>query len=268
MRGVREVMRILHTGDIVGSPGRAAFARVVPRMRQAGEVDFVVANGENAAGGRGLTPSLAEEIFAAGADVITLGDHAWDQKELAPYLEKEPRIVRPANFAPTCPGRGWVRVDTPLGPVTVLQVIGRVFMHPADCPFRAADELLRKPGLRAPVIVAEIHAEATSEKIAFGRFVEGRVSAVAGTHTHVQTSDEKILPGGTSYITDLGMTGPGDSVLGRDVASVLARFQSGMPTRFGVARRGVALEGVLVEVDDRSGKALSVRRVREPVDDV
>ena len=236
-------------------------------MRQAGEIDFVVANGENAAGGRGLTPALAEEIFAAGADVITLGDHAWDQKELAPHLEKEPRIVRPANFAPDCPGQGWVRVDTPHGPVTVLQVIGRVFMNPADCPFRTADVLLKKPGLRAPVIIAEIHAEATSEKIAFGRFVDGRVSAVAGTHTHVQTSDEKILPGGTSYITDLGMTGPQDSVLGRDVESVVKRFVSGMPGRFGVARKQVALEGVVVEVDARTGRAQSVRRVREWVDD-
>lgn len=251
----------------MGSPGRMAFARVVPRMRQAGEVDFVVANGENAAGGRGLTPSLAEEIFAAGADVITLGDHTWDQKELAPHLEHEPRIVRPANFAASCPGRGWVRVDTPLGAVTVLQVIGRVFMGPADCPFLAADALLKTPGLRAPVIIAEIHAEATSEKIAFGRYLDGRVTAVAGTHTHVQTSDEKILPGGTSYITDLGMTGPGDSVLGRDVDSVIKRFVTGMPTRFGVARRQVAIEGVLVDVDERSGRARSVKRVRELVDD-
>lgn len=260
-------MRILHSGDIVGSPGRMAFARVVNQMKAAGEIDFVVANGENAAGGRGLTPSLAEEIFAAGADVITLGDHTWDQKDLAPHLDKEPRIVRPANFAPDCPGRGWVRVDTPHGPVTVLQVIGRVFMNPSECPFRTADELLKSPKLRAPVVIAEIHAEATSEKIAFGRFVEGRVSAVAGTHTHVQTSDEKILPGGTSYITDLGMTGPTDSVLGRDVESVVKRFVSGMPTRFGVARKQVALEGVVIEVDERSGRAKAVRRIREFVDD-
>ena len=255
-------MKILHVGDIVGSPGRLAFARVVQRLKTDEKVDVIVANGENAAAGRGITPGLCEELFAAGAHVVTLGDHTWDQKELAPWIDREPRVVRPANFAPGCPGRGCTTVDTPAGRVTVLQVIGRVFMPPADCPFRVADELLKRTDL-AKVIVAEIHAEATSEKIAFGRHLEGRVTHVAGTHTHVQTSDDAVLPKGTSYITDLGMTGPKDSVLGREVAPVLRKFLTGMPVKMDVAVNDVVLEGVIVTVDPATGRASKIKRVRE-----
>lgn len=260
-------MRILIVGDMVGSPGRTAFARVVGLMRQKGEVDFVVANAENAAGGRGITGALAREILDAGADVITLGDHAWDQKDLAAFLEKEPRVLRPANSAPACPGRGWITVDTPGGRVTVLSVVGRVFMAPHfDCPFRTADQVLKPDAGLGKVIIVDVHAEATSEKIALGRYLDGRVSAVVGTHTHVQTSDETILPKGTAYLTDLGMTGPHDGVLGREVAPVLKRFTTGMPAPFDVATGDVRLEGLLVTVDAETGRAQKVKRVRERVE--
>lgn len=232
-------------------------------MRTEEQVDIVIANAENSAAGRGITPTLADELFAAGADVLTLGDHTWDQKEIMPYLDREPRIVRPANFAPGCPGRGVTTVDTPKGRLTVMSLIGRVFMPPADCPFRTADEILKKRDALGSVIFAEIHAEATSEKIAIGRYLDGRVTSVVGTHTHVQTSDEAILPKGTAYLTDLGMTGPKDSVLGRALDPVLKKFLTGLPTKFEVATNDVALEGVVVTVDAKTGRATKIKRIRE-----
>lgn len=259
-------MKILIVGDIVGSPGRTALARVVGQMRSAGEVDFVVANAENAAGGRGITPALAEDLFRAGADVLTTGDHVWDQKELAKHIDKEPRILRPANYPPACPGKGSITAETPAGRVTVIDLVGRVFMGPADCPFRTVDQILNAGGL-GKIVIVDLHAEATSEKIAMGRYLDGRVSAVVGSHTHVQTSDETILPKGTAYITDLGMTGPKDSVLGRDVESIIKKFITGMPTPFDVATKDVCLEGVLITVDDKTGKAAKIKRVREKIPD-
>lgn len=257
-------MKILYVGDIVGSPGRRAFTKIAARFRAEG-ADLVVANGENAAGGRGPTPDIAESLFEAGADVVTLGDHTWDQREIMPYLDTEPRIIRPANFSPRSHGRGMTTVETRQGPVSVAIFIGRVFMPPhADCPFRAADEVLKNKEALGKIILAEIHAEATSEKIAFGRYLDGRVSAIVGTHSHVQTSDERILPNGSAYITDLGMTGPKDSVLGREVEPVIQRFITGMPHRFGVASEDVALEGVLLEIDEHTGRAVSITRLREP----
>lgn len=256
------MINILHIGDIVGSPGRKAFARLITQYKQSGKADLVVVNGENAAGGRGITPSLAEELLAAGADVITLGDHTWDQKDIVSFLDREPRIIRPANFAEGCPGRGWTRVQTDHGPLTVLSLIGRVFMPAADCPFLTADRIL-KQHRGDGIVMAEIHAEATSEKIAMGRYLDGRVTSVAGTHTHVQTSDDTLLPKGTAYITDLGMTGPKDSVLGRDVDSVLRRFLTGMPTRFGVATEDVAVEGIRLTVNPQTGRAKKITRFRE-----
>lgn len=254
-------MRILHVGDINGSPGRQAFLKVAVPMKKKGEVDVIVANGENAAAGRGITPALVTELLDAGADVITLGDHAWDQKDLIPFIDLEPRLIRPLNFAPGTPGKGWIRIDTPQGTLTVVQVIGRVFMNPYDCPFRAFDQLLKMHSGLGPRILVEIHAEATSEKIAFGRYLEGRASAVAGTHTHVQTSDEIILPKGTAYITDLGMTGPKDSIIGREVEPVVRKFVTGMPVKMDMAKNSVALEGMIVEIDG-SGKATGVERIR------
>ena len=204
-------------------------------------------------------------MLGAGADVVTLGDHAWDQKDLIPYLDRESRVIRPLNFAPGCPGRGFVTMKTAWGDITVVQLIGRTFMRPYDCPFRAADALLSKePGL-GKVILVDMHAEATSEKIVIGRYLDGRVSVVAGTHTHVQTSDEAVLPKGTAYITDLGMTGGKDSSLGRDLPSVTRMFLTGMPGKWDTAKNDVVLEGLIATIDEATGKAKSVKRIREPV---
>jgi metallophosphoesterase (TIGR00282 family) len=259
-------MNILIAGDIVGGPGRLAFAAIVGRMKQAGQVDFVIGNAENAAGGRGLTPPLAAALFAAGADALTLGDHVWDQKEIVKALDREPRLVRPANYAPGCPGRGWSTFETPCGKVTLIALQGRVFMPPNDCPFRAADAILARGSADlGKIIVVDMHAEATSEKIALGRYLDGRVSAVVGTHTHVQTADDAILPKGTAYLTDLGMTGPKDSVLGRDVGAVLKKFLTGMPQQFEIATGDVRFEGLLVTVDEKTGLATKVKRVQEKI---
>ncbi|NQT91968.1 MAG: TIGR00282 family metallophosphoesterase [Lentisphaerae bacterium] len=255
-------MKILMVGDIVGSPGRTMFARVATRMKETGKVDVVVANAENAAGGRGITPRVADELLSGGADVLTLGDHTWDQKEIRSMLETSPRLIRPANFAPGCPGRGHTTVDVNGTGVTVINAIGRVFMKAHDCPFRTLDAILSGED-HGRVVLVDLHAEATSEKIVMGRYLDGRVSAVVGTHTHVQTSDETILPGGTAYITDLGMTGARDSALGRDLESVLSMFLTGMPCQFKTARDDVVLEGLLVDVDAVSGKTRKIRRIRE-----
>jgi metallophosphoesterase (TIGR00282 family) len=257
-------MNILMAGDIVGGPGRLAFAAVAGRMKQARQADFVIANAENAAGGRGITQPLAEALFAAGADAVTLGDHAWDQKELIKTIDREPRIVRPANYAPGCPGRGWSTFETPHGKITVISLQGRTFMPPSDCPFRAADVILGRGNADlGKIIVVDMHAEATSEKIAMGRYLDGRVSAVVGTHTHVQTADDAILPKGTAYLTDLGMTGPKDSVLGRDLAAVLKKFLTGMPQQFEIATGDVRCEGLLMTVDEKTGQATKVKRIQE-----
>jgi len=260
-------MKILFVGDIVGKPGRAIFARTIPVLRREGRVDFVVANAENSAAGRGPTPEIARALLESGADVLTLGDHAWDAREMVAGIDMEERIVRPENFSKGAPGRGWLRVETPEGPLTVVQLIGRTFM-PAeyDSPFAAIDRLLSGPLARDAAIVVDFHGEASSERMAMGRYLDGRVGALVGTHTHCQTSDETIFPGGTAYVTDLGMTGPKDSVLGREVEPVLKRFLTGVPHKFEVAKRDVALEGLVVDLDLRSGKARSVERVRERQD--
>jgi metallophosphoesterase (TIGR00282 family) len=255
-------MKILMVGDIVGEPGRRAFAWVAARMRHEGAVDFIVADAENAAGGKGLTGAVAEELFAAGADVLTLGDHAWDQKEIGAYLEREERVIRPANFAPGCPGRGLVTVRTDKAEVTVISLVGRVFMGPNDCPFRTVTALLEGAPAPCKVIIVEIHAEATSEKVVLGRYLDGRASCVAGTHTHIQTADEQVLPGGTAYITDLGMTGPSDSALGRDLESVTSMFLTGMPARFKLGSGGPVFHGAVVDVDEATGRARGIRRLR------
>jgi metallophosphoesterase (TIGR00282 family) len=255
-------MKLLLVGDIVGSPGRAAFKRAVADLKANQGADVVVANAENAAGGRGVTAAIARELFEAGADVLTMGDHAWDQRELQVFIQGERRLLRPANFAPGAPGQGSVVIDTAWGQVAVLCLVGRVFMKPYDCPFRAADGLLESLPPACGVRVVDFHAEATSEKVAMGRYLDGRVTCVAGTHTHVQTSDETVLPGGTAYITDLGMTGPRASVLGMDPATVLPTFVTGMPRTFKVASGPTVMEGMQVEVDRQTGKAKSVMRVR------
>lgn len=259
-------MKILMIADIVGGPGRRAAVHAVNRLRSDGSVDFVVANGENAAAGRGLTAGLAAELLEAGIDVITLGDHTWDQRDIVTALEKEPRIVRPVNFAPECPGRGWTTVPGPEGQsITVINAIGRVFLKPVDCPFRAVRRILDKEQGLGKIILVDFHAEATSEKIVSGRYFDGMVTAVVGTHTHVPTADERIFPKGTAYITDMGMTGPRDSSIGRELSAVTNSMLTGMPNKFDVAEKDVAMEGVIIDVDAATGKARKIRRVREPL---
>lgn len=255
-------MKILCIGDIVGSPGRRIFKTEIPRIRQENNLDAVIVNAENAAGGRGITAKIAEELFNAGADAITLGDHVWDQKETPALLEQEKRITRPGNVPSECPGRAWISISTPLGEIVIMNLMGRVFMQPVDCPFKKATELLSGPIPRNAMIICDFHAEATSEKIAMGWHLDGRVAAVFGTHTHVQTSDAKVLPNGTGYITDLGMTGPVNSVIGRDIVPVMRKFKTGMPAFFSVASGQAVMEGCLFDIDRQTLRAKSAQAVR------
>ena len=258
-------MRLLFLGDIVGRSGRRAVAAVVRRLRADDDVAFVIANGENASGGKGIDPETAEELFDAGVDVLTTGNHVWQNRTIVPYIEENARLLRPANFPQGVPGRGWV-VRTPRNgatPVAVVNLIGRVFMAPADCPFALAERAVAEVRNEARVIVVDMHAEATSEKVGMARFLDGRVSAVVGSHTHVQTADEGVLPGGTACLTDAGMCGPEDSILGMRTDQVLRRFRTQMPTRFEVATGPVIVQGAVIDVDETSGRATGIRRVRE-----
>ena len=259
-------MKILMIGDVVGSPGRRIFRREIPRLRKELGLAAVVVNAENCAAGSGLTASLAAEFFDSGADVITLGDHTWGQKEFAGQIGSLEKVVRPANFAPECPGRGWTLAVMPTFRFAVVNLQGRVFMNPVDCPFKAVDRVLAEIPKDVPVFI-DFHAEATSEKITFAHYVDGRVTAVVGTHTHVQTSDAFILPKGTAYLTDLGMTGPYISSIGRDLKPVTRRFVTGMPSRFDVAEGPCVLEGAVIEFDPSSAKAASIvtLRVRDEI---
>lgn len=259
-------MRILMIGDVVGSPGRKIFRREIPRIRAERDIGAVIVNAENCAAGSGLTAALAKEFFDAGADAITLGDHTWGQKEFAGQIGGLDRVVRPANFAAECPGKGWCIVQMPTFRFAVINMQGRVFMQSVDCPFKTLDRVLTEIPKDVPVFV-DFHAEATSEKITFGYFADGRVTAVVGTHTHVQTSDAIILPKGTAYLTDLGMTGPYISSIGRDLKPVTKKFVTGMPSRFDVAEGPSVLEGAIVEFDPVSKKASAIEtvRVREPL---
>ncbi|MFA5388567.1 MAG: TIGR00282 family metallophosphoesterase, partial [Candidatus Omnitrophota bacterium] len=238
-------MRILLIGDIVGSPGRDAVKKIVPKLRREKSIDFVIANAENAAGGSGITPEIADELLQNKVDVITSGDHIWKKKEIYDRLSKDKRILRPANYPEGCPGSGMTVASAGTGKkIAVINLLGRVFMHPIDCPFTAAEREIRNVDRRETnIILVDIHAEATSEKIAMARFLDGRVSAVFGTHTHVQTADEKIFPQGTAYITDLGMTGPQDSVIGRRHDAIVEHFITLMPKKFEVADKDVELQG-------------------------
>jgi metallophosphoesterase (TIGR00282 family) len=250
---------ILAIGDIVGKPGRKAVSQLLPGLRQQYGLKLVIANGENAAGGIGLTPETAQELLDAGVDVITSGNHIWAQKEIFPYLEGQMPIVRPLNYPPGVPGRGYIT----LGPVAVVNIMGRTFIGNLDCPFQAMDKLLAK--LKQPVIIVDFHAEATSEKVAMGRYLDGRVSAVLGTHTHVGTIDTQILAGGTAYVTDIGMTGPTDSVIGDDVNAVIQRFLTGVHHRLSVGKGKPVLNAVMVDIDDASGRARSIERIYREV---
>jgi metallophosphoesterase (TIGR00282 family) len=251
-------MRILVIGDIVGRPGRRVVTALVPALRRELAIDVVVANGENAAAGRGLTVNTAKEICAASVDVITSGNHIWDNQDIFPYLDTEAPVLRPANYPEETPGRGLVR----FGALTVINLMGRTFMYDIDDPFKAADRLLATVEPGTPILV-DMHAEATSEKIAMGWYLDGRVSAVIGTHTHVPTADQRLLPKGTAFVCDVGMCGPRDSIIGVEPEPVIRKFLTGMPARFNVAEKArmVQFNAVVIDIDDESGKARSIERV-------
>jgi metallophosphoesterase (TIGR00282 family) len=256
-------LKILFIGDVVGSPGRKIVAQALPRLIRRWELGLVVCNAENAAGGSGLTRKCHEELVEAGVDAFTLGDHVYRKDEVFDLFERTDTLCRPANFPPDAPGAEAALVEARDGTIVgVFTVLGRTFMRPVDCPFRAADRVLEGIGVRARVVVCDVHAEATSDKQLLGRYLDGRVSAVLGTHTHVATADEQILPGGTAYQTDVGMTGPYDSILGRRYDRVLAATLTFVPHSFDVASGDPRLCGALVEVDPASGRALAIRRVR------
>lgn len=250
-------MRILAIGDIIGRPGRSTVCRMLPGLRRTLGADLVIANGENLAGGIGLTPATADELLAAGVDVITSGNHVWAHREIIPYLDSEAPVLRPLNYPAGVPGRG----SLVAGGALVVSLIGRTFMDNYDSPFQAMDRLLEGPEKRPPVVIVDFHAEATSEKVAMGRYLDGRVSAVLGTHTHVGTIDARVLPNGTAYVTDIGMAGPTDSVIGDNADSVLERFLTILPHRFSIGKGPVVVNAVLVEVDDATGRALSIERI-------
>jgi metallophosphoesterase (TIGR00282 family) len=253
---------ILVVGDVIGRPGRRAVDTLLPRLRQQYGLDLVIANAENAAGGLGLTLATAKELLDAGVDVLTSGNHIWAQSEIIPYLDSEMPILRPLNYPPGVPGKGYLIT----GQTMVVNIIGRTFISNFDCPFRAMDKLLAELEPRPSVIIVDFHAEATSEKVAMGRYLDGRVSAVLGTHTHVGTIDAQILPQGTAYVTDIGMAGPIDSVIGDDAEAVLRRFLTMMPHRLSVGSGRTIFSAVVVGVDEKSGKATSIDRIYQEVE--
>ncbi len=250
--------RILFIGDIIGKPGRQVVADFVPAFREKQRVDLVIGNVENAAGGFGITPALAKDLFSF-LDVMTSGNHIWDKKEVYDYIEKEPRLIRPANFPPKNPGKGFFEKAN----VLVINLIGRVFMPHYDCPFRAIDALLSEKKKKGQIILVDMHAEATSEKQAMKHYLDGRVSAIVGTHTHVPTDDLELSPKGTAYVTDVGMTGPADSIIGMEKEEIIQKFLTQMPARFNVATGPSVLNAVLLEVDEETGKAHSITRIKE-----
>ena len=254
-------MLILAIGDVIGQPGRRALSRVLPDLKEQHGIDLVIANAENSAGGIGVTPTTADEMLDAGVDVLTSGNHVWAHKDILPYLDGEVPLLRPLNYPAGVAGRGYLIK----GKTAVVNLIGRTFMTSLDCPFRAMDKLLSQLPSEVKIIVIDFHAEATSEKMAMGHYLDGRVSAVLGTHTHVGTIDAQILPRGTAYVTDIGMTGPSDSVIGDDVQSVLQRFLTGIPNRLAVGHGKVTLTAILVKVDDETGKAVSIERINREV---
>jgi len=254
-------LRILVIGDIVGRPGRKAVKETLQTIRQELRIDMIIANGENAAGGNGITCEIAKDLFGYGVDVLTMGNHVWDKRDIIPYIDKENRIVRPANYPPGTPGKGVGLYSINGENVCVVNISGRVYLPSLDCPFRTVDSILKELDGKVKIIIVDFHAEATSEKVAMGWYLDGRVSAVVGTHTHIQTADERVLPQGTAYITDLGMTGPMNSVIGvrRDLA--LEKFLTQMPVRFEVANGPYQFNAVVIEINEETGKAGSIERI-------
>jgi metallophosphoesterase (TIGR00282 family) len=259
------MLTVLFLGDIVGEPGRAAVIGRLPQLKEKHALDFIIVNGENAAGGRGITGKITIDLLRAGVSVITTGDHIWDQKEIAAFLNLEPRLLRPLNYPDGAPGSGSIVLETAKGKIGVINVQARTFMQPIlENPFRALEATVTKMREETSNIIVDAHGETTSEKIAFGRFLDGKVSAVIGTHTHVQTADEQIFPGGTAFMCDAGMCGPVNSILGRAIGPIMNRFISNLPAPFPVASGEVRLRGALIEIDETTGRALRITRVDEP----
>ncbi len=261
-------MKILFIGDIVGSPGRRAVNKLLPGLKEEHALDFIIANAENASGGSGIIPKVAEELFDSGVDLLTSGDHIWKRKEIFELIAREKRILRPINFPSLAPGRGSGIFKTRSGEkIGVINVNGRVFMEALECPFKTTLAAQKELIQETKIIIVDIHAEATSEKVALGWYLDGKVSAVLGTHTHIQTADERILPQGTAYLTDAGMCGPYDSVIGRKVDNVLERFLTAIPVRFEVADGNIQLCGAVLDIDEKTGKARSIVRIQKKLAD-
>ena len=262
-------MKIFCIGDIVGQPGRDILVELLSRIKEEFKIDFVIANAENSAGGSGTTPRIAEHLFQIGCDVLTLGDHVLDRQEIMEYLTSRENIIRTANFPDGAPGRGSCIVTTSSGKkVAIINLLGRVFMrYNVNCPFRELKSIVENLTKDIRIIIVDMHAEATSEKRAIGFFIDGKVSAVVGTHTHVQTADETVLPKGTAYITDLGMTGPHDSVIGQNKEKIIERFLSSMPTKFEIATSDTRLNGVVIDIDETTGKARAITRLQRSIED-
>jgi metallophosphoesterase (TIGR00282 family) len=258
-------MRVLILGDVMGRPARRAVRDLVPSLIENEEIDLVVANAENSAGGMGVDLKSARELLSAGVQVLTSGNHIWKKKEIYPFLDEQESLIRPANYPAGAPGKGWCVWQHNGLRALVINLQGRVFMpNHVDDPFRCVDEILKQHGSRSPVVIVDMHAEATSEKSAMGWYLDGRASIVFGTHTHVQTADERILPGGTAYITDLGMCGPFDSVIGMEKDTVIRGFLTQLPRQFEVAQDNVVLQGVIADIDEENGRARAIRRLRVP----
>ena len=261
----RKMVTILFLGDIVGEPGRTAVITRLPELKEKHALDFIIVNGENAAGGRGITGKITIDLLRAGVSVITTGDHVWDQKELLAFIDSEPRLLRPLNYPDGAPGGGSIVLETPKGKIGVINVQARTFMQPIlENPFRAIEAAVTKMRRETRNIIVDVHGETTSEKIALGRFLDGKVSAVIGTHTHVQTADEQIFPGGTAFLCDAGMCGPVNSILGRAIDPIMNRFISNLPASFPVAGGDVRLRGALIEINETTGRAVRITRVDEP----
>jgi metallophosphoesterase (TIGR00282 family) len=262
-------MKILFIGDIVGKGGREILSKYLTTIREEESIDFVIGNGENAAGGMGITPKIAEELLDFGIDVITSGNHIWKSKGISEFIDKDQRVLRPANYPEGVPGKGWEIYEAPgRESIAVLNLEGRIFMRNLECPFRAAVHALKKIKKKTQLIVVDFHAEASSEKMALGWYLDGKVSSVVGTHTHVQTADERILPNGTGYITDVGMTGPTDSVIGIKKEIAIERFLTQMPLPFNVAQEGLEIQGVILELDSRTGWTCKINRLKLHEEDI
>lgn len=262
-------MKVLFLGDVFGKPGREILKKKLPSLVEENNVDFIIANGENAAGGIGITPDICETLLYMGVDIITSGNHIYKKREIYDYIERQPRLLKPANYPPSTPGSGYhIMFDKKNNKIAVINICGRVFIDYFDCPFRTIDKILSNVRKETPVIIVDFHAEVTSEKVAMGWYLDGRVSAVVGTHTHVQTADERILPGGTAYITDVGMVGPRNSVIGVKKENIIKKFLTMMPQKFTVSEDDYLVNGVVININEKNGRAESINRLNIAIDKI